>query len=148
MDGTTFEEKQKKIMEKREKEKGVKEEREKTEDANIKDKIVSFFEGNKESIINGTLDSFMKELNNESLPPYKVDHELDTSLYFGCSRNDYNVFLENMIKDELKRITKAIGDFKVITSILSKENGYWSCGVWVPTGGCHSVMIISISLDF
>lgn len=148
MDGITFEEKQKKIMEKREKEIVVKEQCKKTEDANIKKEIVSFFEENKESIINGTLDSFMKDLNNESLPPCKVKHELDTSLYFGCSRNDYNVFLEDMIKDELKRITNVIGDFKVITSILSKENGYWSCGVWVPTGGSHSVMSISISLDF
>ncbi len=146
MEYTTFKEKQEKIMEKRRQEKEKKEieekQRKEMEDANNKDEITSFFKENKEVIINATLDSFMKELNATSLPPYKVEYKLETSLYFGYTQNEYNVFLEDMIKEELKRKTEAIGQFEVSTTIVAKKNDYYSGVTW------NRMMIISISLNF
>ena len=101
MDNTTFMEKQKEIIKKREAEKKGKRRKAKEEEMYMKKEIKHFFEENKELIINNTIAAFMNDLDNDLLPPYKVEHKLNTTLYFGCSRNKYNNFLECMIRDEL-----------------------------------------------
>lgn len=145
---TSFMEKQKKIIKKREKGESLKKERQQKEEDRKKKEIEDFFEENKEIIITNTINSFMEELNNGSLPPYKVDYKLNTSFFFGAvAGNIYEVFFENMIKDELRKNIGTIGSIEVDATILTKEDGYYFGPTWIQTG-THPEMSISISLNF
>ena len=108
------------------------------------------FEENKKIIIEETLSTLMNKLDLEETLPYTVKHELKTSLYFGCSRNSYNDFLEHIISDEVKRRINNIScKIKVFASILTKEDGYYYLGeFWTPTSAPYRVMCIKIVLDF
>ena len=142
----SFRKKQEEIINEREREKknAIEERKNKETD------ILLFFEENKKIIIEETLSTLMNKLDLEETLPYTVKHELKTSLYFGCSRNSYNDFLEHIISDEVKRRINNIScKIKVFASILTKEDGYYYLGeFWTPTSAPYRVMCIKIVLDF
>lgn len=115
-----------------------------TEDEEKKEKIKSFFEKNRTTIINETISSFEKMEKNNARLPYEVEHKLATSLYFGCSRNQYNDMLERMISEEIRRHITWPGAIRVYVTIRDEEKGCWLNAVTFKKTGYNRVMYIQV----
>lgn len=139
---------QEKIINKREEEEAKKKRKEEEEKAKTKKEIEEFFEENKSNIIDKAIKSFMEEMQNGNQPPYNVECKIPTSLYFGCSRNQYNEMLENMVKVELERIIAKYKEMSVYATIVEEyKEGYNSSNILVRNLK-NKVMKIQISLLF
>lgn len=143
---------EKHLYERREKEKRKKE-KEEQEQKEMQKSIESFFVDNRDTIIDKTITYFIKEMEKkgeescEDKEMYEKEYEIPTSLFFGCSRNEYNKMLEKMIKKELKEYVKK-GKITVCATCMDKPEGYWANGVdWIGTG-TRRIMHIIICFSF
>lgn len=115
-----------------------------TEDEEKRKEIKSFFEENRNTIINETISSFKKMKKSNVGLPYEVKHKIPTSLYFGCSRNQYNDMLERMISEEIRRHITWHGTIRVYVTIMDEEKGYWLNAATFRVTGHNRMMHIQV----
>lgn len=93
------------------------------EDEEKKEQIKKFFEENRSTIIEETISSFKEMDKKNGRLPYVVEHNLGTSLYFGCMRIEHKYMLERMISEEIRKCITWPGPIPIHVEIKNVEKG-------------------------